>query len=334
MSFSGGRDSSAVLAAAVAVARRDGLPLPVPVTLRQSGSEGADETAWQELVVQQLGLDDWVRIEVADRLDLVGDIAQGVYRQVGLRLPFNLHFHQPILEVARGGSLLTGIGGDELTSPRGQRAVLARLRYHRRVPRRRQVRALVKDLAPRPVRARWNHNPDDLRRQLTWLTPEGFERFARRYFPPRVKASLSWETNVRRWWTGRDREGTEVSFRLLGAAYECHVAHPFEAEPFVHAACARYGGFGPPTRADVVRELFGDVLPTALIERQSKAWFDSMFFTERSRRAAEAWDGTGIDHELVDAERLRAAWAQPQPVAGTYALLQLVTLPQAAEAAG
>src|SRR5215212_1324990 len=34
VSFSGGRDSSSVLAAATRAARREGLPAPVPVTLR------------------------------------------------------------------------------------------------------------------------------------------------------------------------------------------------------------------------------------------------------------------------------------------------------------
>src|SRR5687768_13796753 len=34
VSFSGGRDSSAVLAIAAHVARREGLPLPIPVSLR------------------------------------------------------------------------------------------------------------------------------------------------------------------------------------------------------------------------------------------------------------------------------------------------------------
>src|ERR1700749_707865 len=33
VSFSGGRDSSAVLAAAAALARREGLPLPIPATI-------------------------------------------------------------------------------------------------------------------------------------------------------------------------------------------------------------------------------------------------------------------------------------------------------------
>ena len=114
MSFSGGRDSSAVLASAAALARREGLPLPIPATLRAPGAAGSDEAEWQERVVRHVGLEDWIRVEVQDELDVIGPHAQRVLRAHGLLWPCNVHFHLPLLEAARGGSLLTGIGGDEL----------------------------------------------------------------------------------------------------------------------------------------------------------------------------------------------------------------------------
>jgi hypothetical protein len=45
VSFSGGRDSSAVLAVAASVARREGLPLPIPATNRFPGARLTDEAA-------------------------------------------------------------------------------------------------------------------------------------------------------------------------------------------------------------------------------------------------------------------------------------------------
>jgi hypothetical protein len=59
VSFSGGRDSSAVLAAAAAVARREGLALPVPLTYRFAAVAETDEARWQERVVGRLDLPDW-----------------------------------------------------------------------------------------------------------------------------------------------------------------------------------------------------------------------------------------------------------------------------------
>ena len=52
VSFSGGRDSSLVLAAAVAVARSEGLAAPIPITVRFPASAESDEQEWQERVVR------------------------------------------------------------------------------------------------------------------------------------------------------------------------------------------------------------------------------------------------------------------------------------------
>ena len=62
VSFSGGRDSSAILAAAATLARREGLPLPIPATNVIATAEEADESEWQHRVIAHLGLDEWLRI--------------------------------------------------------------------------------------------------------------------------------------------------------------------------------------------------------------------------------------------------------------------------------
>ena len=113
VSFSGGRDSSAVLAVAVAVARREGLQAPIPVTHRFPAAAGTDESAWQEKVITHLGLDDWLRVELSSELDAVGPVATSVMERHGLLWPCNTYFHDPIFEAASGGAVLTGIGGDE-----------------------------------------------------------------------------------------------------------------------------------------------------------------------------------------------------------------------------
>ena len=74
IAFSGGRDSSALLAVAVDLARREGWPLPIPVTLCFSGA-ATEETGWQEMVLRHLRLDDWVRMQIGEELDLLGPLA-------------------------------------------------------------------------------------------------------------------------------------------------------------------------------------------------------------------------------------------------------------------
>ena len=132
MSFSGGRDSSAVLATATAVARREGLPLPVPITHRFPSATGTQETEWQEQVIDHLGLEDWVRIDAAGDLDCVGPVATKVLRRHGLLWPCNAYFHEPIFEAAAGGAVITGVGGDEAFSPSSWARAFAVMRLRAR----------------------------------------------------------------------------------------------------------------------------------------------------------------------------------------------------------
>src|SRR4051812_12896773 len=93
VSFSGGRDSSAVLAVATAIARREGLPLPVPVTHRFPSAALTQETEWQEQVIGHLGLTDWVRIDAAGDPGCDGPGGdEGVGRP---RAPWAGHAHFP-----------------------------------------------------------------------------------------------------------------------------------------------------------------------------------------------------------------------------------------------
>jgi hypothetical protein len=110
MSFIGGRGSSLVLAVAVQLARREGLELPVPVTIRMRGSANAEESASQERLVIRLGLTEWVRVQIEEECDLVGPMATAVLRRHGFLWPSDAHLWTPLLDWAFGGSLLTGVG--------------------------------------------------------------------------------------------------------------------------------------------------------------------------------------------------------------------------------
>ena len=159
--FSGGRDSSALLAVAVALARREGWPEPVPVTLEYD-SERTFERTWQELVIARLRIEDWVRQKIGDELDLVGPVAAE-----GLRRPASCirqrHVIVPLALAARG-SVVTGVGGDD-TFGQWPWSDLGDLLAARRRARRGDVRRCVHALAPRRMRA------EVLRRQMPLLLP-------------------------------------------------------------------------------------------------------------------------------------------------------------------
>jgi Asparagine synthase len=318
VSFSGGRDSSAVLAVAVKVARREGLPDPIPATIRAPGVPAAEESRWQQLVVAHL------RLPVRDELDLVGPIAQRVLRRHGLLWPFNAHFHVPMLEAARGGALLTGIGGDELfgsaTSSRAAAVLAGRVRP---VPR--DLRRIALHLAPPFARRLWHARAREP--VHPWLTPAG-ARAARAALaawqaaePPRLAERMR-QVRAARYL----RVGTE-NLGVLARDSDAALAHPL-LDRAVWASVRRsapHGGYLG--RAEAMEGVFGGLLPTELLGRGDKAGFDAVFFHEHSRAFAAAWAGPG--DELVDARALREHWLAGDPRAQSFTLLQAAWLASA-----
>ena len=305
VSFSGGRDSSAVLAAAAAIARREGLPAPVPATLRAPGVSESDEATWQERVVAHLGLEDWVRIEVHDELDVIGPHAVRILRTHGLLWPCNVHFHLPLLNLARGGSLLTGIGGDELFSAAA-------------TPSRRR-RAF--GWAPAPVRRAVLARREPV--EFEWLTPAARRaattaRAAEAASEPRgVRDRMAWLRGLRYLDLALDAIAT------VAADDDVELAHPLFDAGLWSAVAAR-GGFADRTTG--MRALFGDLLPDDVLARRSKASFDPVFFNRHSQAFARNWDGTGAPTGLVDGEALGAHWRGGTPAAQTFTLLQALWL--------
>jgi asparagine synthase (glutamine-hydrolysing) len=108
VSFTGDPYSSAILAVAVRLARREGLELPVPATNRVPGAEQGDERLRRERVIVHLGLTDWIRFEFDAELDVVGPVAMSMLCRHGLTAPFGLHCLLPLIVEASGGSLIVG----------------------------------------------------------------------------------------------------------------------------------------------------------------------------------------------------------------------------------
>lgn len=322
VSFSGGRDSSAVLAVAAAVARREGLAPPVPVTLRFPGSTDADETAWQERVVRHLGVGDWQRIAVADELDFVGPLAGAALRRHGLLWPSNTHFHLPIIERARGGTVVTGFDGDTLLGswrwlPGQQHSLRERLRGYRS----RQAIALL----PFPLRRQF------LRRLAWaphWLRPDGVQAVADLAALTWDVEPSSWSARVQWWWRRRYHLGTRRSLEIVARDAGVTMAHPFLDARFVAALAHEGGTVGLGDRTEMMRHLFGDVLPADTVARPTKAYFDDPMWNVHTRGFVRAWDGAGVDHELVDVEVLRREWQRERPHFASASLLQAAWLAQ------
>jgi asparagine synthetase B (glutamine-hydrolysing) len=324
VSFSGGRDSSAVLATATHLARREGVAPPIPVTHRFAGAN-TQESEWQEQVIDHLGLDDWVRIDGGD-LDCVGPVATAVLRRHGLLWPCNAYFHEPIFQAAAGGAVLTGVGGDEAFSPSSWARAFSVLRGQAR-PGPRNLMHVAFALSPQAVKRaairRW------LPEVCPWLRPAARRRIERFVAAEAAGEPLRWRTRYRQLADSGYLEICLDSLAVLAADHDVALAHPFHDGRFLAALAALPSRERPATRTDAMRMLVADLLPEPVLSRSTKARFDDVFWTDHARDLVARWGGEGIDAEIVDVERLRAEWASPTPEAHTFTLLQSVWLTRA-----
>ncbi|MEH1165880.1 asparagine synthase C-terminal domain-containing protein [Micromonospora sp. CPCC 205539] len=304
VSFSGGLDSSLVLAVAVRAARREGLPDPVPVTWRFAGAPRADESDWQERVVRALRIgESWQILRAADDLDLIGPVARRLLHRYGVVHPVNLHLHLPLAELATGGSLLTGAGGDQ---------ILAGWRRPPAASLRARLWWLRHDVGTR-------RGPADL---FGWLRPavarevHRAHRAEQRAEPRRLRDRIAW--HLRR----RDLRITCSALAGLAADHQATAVQPLLDEGFVAALALLAGDRRGVSRDALLAEIVRGALPAEVTAPRRKARFLEVFFRTPTREFVRAWDGTGVDPHLVDADALRAAWARWPIPGGTASLVQ------------
>jgi hypothetical protein len=323
-SFSGGFDSSVVLAAAVRVARRHGLADPVPITWRFPAASRAHESEWQERVIAELGVDDWVRLDGGPELELVGDVALGAMQRHGPLYPANAFLHLPLLEHARGGSLLTGVGGDEIFG-RWRGRALADARARRRPTCGRDALRGMLAAAPASLRARRIARRDGLG-ALPWVRAPLEQDVRRAEALERAADPLRWDRRVA-WQASRRRLALTLrSLELLAKDAGAAVSSPLLDGELLRALALAGGrdGFGD-RRATFAATLPG-LLPQALRERRGKATFGGVLLGTCTRRFVTRWDGDGVDPEVVDIDALAAEWRRPQPSLLTALLMQQAAL--------
>jgi asparagine synthase (glutamine-hydrolysing) len=323
VSFSGGRDSSAVLAVAVAAARREGLELPVPVTLHYTNAPETREDEWQEIVVRALGVKEWERITIDDELEFLGPAARETLQRFGVLWPANLSlFHYPIIPRAAGGALLTGWGGDWLFDTWRWRSV-ADVFARRTRARRSDIRPVAFALAPRSVRLeRERQRPE----RFQWLTPAAQEAVERIALDERVSEPRRWRDRLQ-WWAALRRVAMgPKTFQVLGNDHDIQWGHPLVDPDFL----AHLGAASPITglgdRTSAMRFLFSELLPDRLLSRATKGRFRHAFWGERTIEFARGWDGEGVDASLIDVAGLKAEWRERYPNQLTALVLQQIWL--------
>lgn len=322
VAFSGGRDSSLVLAVATHVARREGLPDPLPITRVFPGIADADETEWQELVIRHLGLSDWCRLSFHDEVDILSPTARDHLVEHGLVWPPALTASSPLYEQVKGGTLIDGEGGDEVLGVDAHRIawVASHILYPRPV-RRWRIRAALGSIAPRRMRARGVRSRQSAD-ERPWLRPDAKAEFDAELIRMQLDMPLSFAASVRQVPMRRGQLLANRSRELHARGFGVRLESPLLDSEFVHAI-ARLGGFiGPGDRTAVLRELASDLLPDVVLARLGKASFNNAYMGRYSVDFARRWSGDGLDAQLVDVAELRAEWLGSKPSAPTAALLQ------------
>lgn len=319
--FSGGRDSSLVLAVALRLARREGLPEPVAYTKRFAGLEEAGEEQWQEQVIAHLGAGHWERVEVADELDLVGPTCGPSLERLGLLWPPMVHARHFEFARARGGSMLDGEGGDEVFGA-GRLAVVSAVLTGQLRPGLVMVKHAAVALSPRPVRRSLARRLYAGHLRSPWLRPDAW-----RPLEAALAEDFAGEPLDRRRSLLRHVGLRLVSLFLrnagaLAAEHDVLDVKPLLDTRFVTALGAAGGRLGYAGRTSAMTSLFSDLLPPEVLRRSSKARFNRAAFNVHSRAFAASWDGGGVDETLVDPDELRRAWGQETPSSLSFALLQ------------
>jgi asparagine synthetase B (glutamine-hydrolysing) len=318
--FSGGRDSSALLAVAIKLARRLGFPDPVPVTNRYPGIPEADENAWQEVVIRHLDVKEWARRDISTELDLLGPNAQQSLEQFGVLWPATLHNRAHTISVARGGCYIDGEGGDEILGEFRVTPIAQLLHRERRVNRD-ALRKSLRALSPGLVRLPYERRRIGANNDRAWLRPGAAAWYLQTTAADEAHVPLHYARAVRRVATRRAVKVAITNLDAMGRTLDVQYLHPLLDPRFITALVQSAPALGYTSRTAAMRALFHDVLPDAILSRDQKAYFNHAFVQDHTRTFLDVWDGTGLDDELIDADVLRSLWKEPRIHGGTFHLI-------------
>jgi asparagine synthase (glutamine-hydrolysing) len=212
----------------------------------------------------------------------------------------------PIYEVARGGTVITGLGGDGVFSSWRWKLVdelLARPWKARVAHLRTAGSALMpKSVRERRAARRWDMPPP-------WLRPEARHEVTRLWAQHNARQPVSWRGYVDYIARARYHALMLETLSRLAEGSGARTFHPMLDPAFLSALGAEWRPGRFSSRTDVMHYLFADLLPAEMVSRPTKGEFTQAFFGQKSREFAREWDGAGgVDESLVDPERLRSFW--------------------------
>ncbi len=300
--FSGGCDSSVIIAAAQAACRAANHDDPIPLTYRYPLQPETDESDYQDAVLTHLGLGVGHRISITSEFDLLGPVAQRCMERHGLAWPAAGMVRTGVWEQLEPGTLLSGEGGDDALGPRRIAGLARAMRELKRRRPRAVAGNLVRTIGPRGQRMRrFDFKAGE------WLSAAEGKRFVALAAADPVGEPLS-NGEFATWFTNRPavRLANHQLIAMAASANQRFVA-PFMDPAFVCAVDDLSPRWQLLDRRAVLRMHFADHLPKQLIDRTDKRFMSGVFFNEHAREFARHWDGR-IFVSGIDSEALRSHW--------------------------
>ena len=305
--FSGGVDSSLVLAAATRAARARDLPPPIPFTLRY-GLDESEESSFQEELVESLGLTEWIVLDVDGEDDLLGPASRAHLLEHGMSTSARVasrDWYLSRLPVRPGSVLMSGEGGDEVLGP-APYATVHGLRWA--LANGRQRRTALGSLRRRSISRvrRLRSVPDSF--YAPWLTERG-RTLANRVMLDDRSHPVTMKQWMRRYRSKRNLVGGIGSVTRQAERFGFRYSAPLLDLEFMAGMTASIPEHDFVNRMLVIRKHLPGLLPDSIANRTSKASFNASIFGPDTREFASTWDGSsGVPLELVDPEILRSTW--------------------------
>lgn len=330
VSFSGGRDSSALLAIMLRLSRREGLPEPIAVTQRFPGDVDTEESTWQEMVVRHLRLKEWLRVDLNPvDAELLAPPMVASLKYYGLLWPPLIHLSSSWIPLPPGITVITGEGGDEILGPRRLTPLRQVIRLARHEPgrlKREMVAVVGTGVAPRSLRRRLVERRMSGSGELSWLQPGARQRALSVLAADEAAEPFLWRKALRMHPSARALVIGESNRAFIATERGFRFLHPFLESSVIDAIGRAGGPLGYAGRTDAMRKIFGPLLPEAILSRTSKARYNGVAVGPATRAFVERWQGAGVDTSIVNPEALLEAWRRPLVPAGTFGLIQAAWL--------
>jgi hypothetical protein len=282
---------------------------PIPVTAVHVGAADADETTWQTMVWEHLGIRDRIVLRFAGDQTLLSRVARSALARHGLVWPEAVQLHGAIYERLERGCVVSGEGGDQVIASR--RITPVQMLFSQRPTKRATLGAL------RALAAALNGGRERLVMStlFPWLTPLAHAELEAAIMRT-SHSPLRWDRATMRSISVKANAVFTANFEAAIREYHHRPVNPFLSPRFVAALAAEGRFFGLGDRTAMMRYLFGDLLPDAVLSRTTKASFNQTRWGNFEREYARNWSGEGIDPNLIDVARLRAAWLSEDPPPG------------------